>query len=108
MAQNRMMIPKPQMRRHYVREWRKFRGLTQEQLAERTPFTAGAISQLETGRTRYTQEMLEALAFALDCRPGDLLNRDPNKEGAVVDLFDGLSDEDRRRAILMIQALKSA
>lgn len=108
MSDRRMMIPKSTPRRHYVREWRKFRGLTQEQLAERTPFTSGAISQLETGRTRYTQEMLEALAFALDCRPGDLLNRDPNKEGDVVDLFDGMTDDDKRRAILMIQALKSA
>lgn len=108
MNQSRMMIPKSELRRHYVREWRKFRGLTQEQLAERTPFTSGAISHLETGRTHYTQEMLEALAYALDCRPGDLLNRDPNKEGEVVDLFDGLSDDDRRRAVLMIEALKSA
>jgi DNA-binding XRE family transcriptional regulator len=46
--------------RHFVREWRKFRGLTQERLAERTPFTTGAISQLETGRTKYTQDMIEA------------------------------------------------
>lgn len=63
--------------RHYVREWRKYRGLTQEKLAERTPFTTGAISQLETGRTRYTQDMLEALAAALECKPGDLLSRNP-------------------------------
>ena len=38
---------------HYIKEWRKFRGLTQERLAERTPFTHGAISQLETGRTSH-------------------------------------------------------
>jgi transcriptional regulator with XRE-family HTH domain len=63
--------------RHYVREWRKHRRLTQEKLAESIPFTVGAISQLETGRTSYTQNMLEALAKALGCEPGELLMRDP-------------------------------
>lgn len=95
-------------RRHYVREWRKFRGLTQEQLAERTPFTSGAISQLEVGRTRYTQEMLEALAFALNCKPGDLLDRNPFKEGEVHSLFDELPEDRKSLAIEMLKTLKSA
>lgn len=69
--------PKPETPRHYVREWRKFRKLTQERLAEKTPFTTGAISQLETGRTKYTQDMIEALAIALECKPGDVISRDP-------------------------------
>lgn len=92
-------------RRHYVREWRKFRGLTQERLAERTPYTTGAISQLETGRTRYTQDMLEALAVALQCEPGDLLSRNPLKDGEVVDLFAGMSDEQRQAAVRVIKAM---
>lgn len=93
--------------RHFVKEWRKFRGLTQERLAERTPFTTGAISQLETGRTKYTQDMIEALAFALECEPGDLLSRDPTKEGEVVDLLSRLSDENKDAAIKMLKALAS-
>lgn len=91
--------------RHYVREWRKYRGLTQERLAERTPFTHGAISQLETGRTSYTQEMLEALAVALDCSPGDLLNVNPLKEGEVVDLMRLLNKAENRE--MAIRVLKS-
>lgn len=83
MRRDPTLIPKIAPLRHYVREWRKFRGLTQERLAERTPFTTGAISQLETGRTKYTQDMLEALAEALQCSPADLLMRDPLREGAV-------------------------
>lgn len=96
-----------QRHRHFVKEWRKFRGLTQERLAERTPFTTGAISQLETGRTKYTQDMIEALAFALECEPGDLLSRDPTKEGEVVDLLSRLSDENKDAAIKMLKALAS-
>lgn len=91
--------------KHYVKEWRKFRGLTQERLAERTPFTPGAISQLETGRTRYTQEMLEALAEALNCSPGDLLSVNPTKEGEVVDLMRLINDRNRDQAIRVLKAL---
>lgn len=94
---------------HYVREWRKYRGLTQERLAERTPFTFGAISQLETGRTKYTQDMLEALAVALNCTPGDLLNVNPLKEGEVIDLVRLINESrDRDQAIRLLKALSGA
>lgn len=90
---------------HYIREWRKFRGLTQERLAELTPYTHGAISQLETGRTKYTQDMLEALADALGCSPGDLLNVDPSKQGEVTDLMRMINDQNRDQAIRVLKAL---
>lgn len=108
MTKNPMLIPKDGPPRHYVREWRKFRGLTQERLAERTPYTTGAISQLETGRTNYTQDMLEALAQALDCKPGDLISRNPYMDGDVVYLFNDLSDEKKRIALEMLRTLKTA
>lgn len=78
--------PKPQKPRHYVREWRQHRGLTQEALAERIGKTHGAISQLERGLVDYTQGMLEALAYALRCEPGDLLSVNPLMAGEVVDI----------------------
>lgn len=66
--------------RHFVKEWRKFRGYSQERLAEITGVTHGAISQLETGRIGYTQAMLEVLAEALMCEPGDLVMRRPGDD----------------------------
>lgn len=79
--------PKPAKPRHFLREWRKYRRLTQEKLAERTELTSGAISQLENGIVNYTQPTLEALAYALSCEPGDILSRDPSKDGEVIDLL---------------------
>lgn len=98
-------MAKDERKRHYVREWRKYRGLTQERLAERTPYTLGAISQLETGRTKYTQDMLEALAEALGCSAGDLISVDPTKEGEVVDLMRLINDRNRDQAIRVLRAL---
>ena len=68
--------------RHFIREWRKHRNLTMEQLAEIIGVTQGAISQLERGQTNYTQPMLEALADALHCRPYDLIMRTPEEAAA--------------------------
>jgi transcriptional regulator with XRE-family HTH domain len=82
--------PKPQKRRHFVKQWRKAKGLTQEQLAERVGVTPGTISQLETGRINYTQPLLEKLAEEFRCSPGDLLNVDPTVDQAMWSIWESL------------------
>lgn len=76
--------------RHYVKEWRKKRNLTQERLAERVERSRGLISQIEIGETELTQEMIYALADALSADPGALLDVNPEKEGLLVDITDVL------------------
>jgi len=73
------VAPIPQKVGHFIREWRKYRGLTLEQLAERVDLSHGALSQLERGVINYTQPTLEALASALNCEPADLLTGDPKE-----------------------------
>src|SRR3990167_6492051 len=63
----------------FIKAWREYRGLTQEQLAERVESTAASISRLETGKQPYTQELLEAIAGALRCETPDLIARPPEK-----------------------------
>jgi transcriptional regulator with XRE-family HTH domain len=76
------LLKKPRPR-HFVREWRKHRGMTQEELAAAIDITHGAISQLETGKVAYTQQTIEALAIALSCEPRDLIGRPPGVEWGV-------------------------
>ena len=64
-------------RRTYIREWRKFRRLTLEKLAERLEMTASHISMLERGERPYVQETLEAIANALGTDAASLLMRNP-------------------------------
>lgn len=57
-------------------ELRRARGLTQVQLAERTGIDQAAISRIENGQTQGMDfSVLERLCAALDCEPGDLLER---------------------------------
>lgn len=104
----RRPIKQPTRRRHFIKEWRKFRGLTQQQLADRVETVVSGISQLEGGKQGYSQAMLEALASALSCEPWDLLNVDPSKEGDVVDLtrlLKGATPEQKAEAIGYVKGL---
>lgn len=92
----------------YLREWRKHRGLTQQQLADLLNTTKGYVSQLESGKRNYTQRQLEALADALKCLPGDLLMRDPGDGESLWSVWSEIPDEKREDAIAVLKALAAA
>jgi transcriptional regulator with XRE-family HTH domain len=95
-------------RRTFIRDWRKFRDLTLQQLAERIEVTAGAISQLERGEVQYTQPMLEALANALRCDPADLIMRAPQSNEALQLVWDRIPETERVRALHLLEAFAKA
>jgi transcriptional regulator with XRE-family HTH domain len=90
---------------HYIKEWRKHRHLTQEQLAGRLGVATSSVSQLETGKQGYSQATLEALAEALSCEAWQLISVDPTKEGEVIDLMRLIDDRNREQAIRVLKAL---
>jgi transcriptional regulator with XRE-family HTH domain len=106
MARNRM-LQRRRPARHFIREWRKYRNLTLEKLAERVGVTHGALSQLERGEVNYTQPMLEALADALQCEPADLIMRDPNSEiWSVMDVLKAAPEAEQRQIAAIIGAFR--
>jgi transcriptional regulator with XRE-family HTH domain len=66
-------------RPHFVKQWREFRELTQQQLATAVRTTNATISRIEALKVGYTQDTLEAIADALGTHPGVLLARAPNE-----------------------------
>lgn len=62
--------------RHYLREWRAARGLSQPQLADRLETSKGQISRWESGGRAMSGDVIAALADALGIEPGDIF-RDP-------------------------------
>ncbi|KAA5604243.1 helix-turn-helix transcriptional regulator [Roseospira marina] len=92
-----------------IREWRKARGLTLKQLAERAGTSNQQISHLEKGRRRLSLEWMQRLAEALDCLPSDLLadSSQPRneRERALVELFRGLSEEQQEAFLKATLAL---
>lgn len=75
------MPEKKIFRKTYIRAWRKHRGLTLEQLAERIgDMVASNLSMLERGQRGYTQNTLESIAEALNTTVAALLTRKPSDE----------------------------
>lgn len=56
--EKRPKIEPPKWRRTFMMEWRKFRGMTQEELAEAVDMSPGQISDLEQGISGYSPESL--------------------------------------------------
>lgn len=93
----------PPRYRYFFKEWREFRGLSQQELAERIGSSIPTISHIETGKNFLTRPTLEALADALRCQPGELLSQDPHAmqrhdrvPKSIVDLFNDIEDEQAR------------
>jgi len=55
-----------------LREWRKYRGMTQVELATASGLSQGAIAQIEAGKRNPTVETARKIANALHCDIDDL------------------------------------
>jgi DNA-binding XRE family transcriptional regulator len=56
-----------------IRVWREYRGMTQQQVAEKAGISKPYLSQLESGQRRGTTEALSAVARALGVSLEDLV-----------------------------------
>lgn len=98
--------------KHFLKEWREYRGLSLRKLADRMESEPGVqlmshanIGRVENFQQPYTQELLEAASLALECSVTDLLTVDPTKDGVVVDLMNLLRDRDPDLVRRVIEAL---
>jgi DNA-binding Xre family transcriptional regulator len=97
-------MPTQTRQRWFLKEWRKHRGLSQEKLAERLGIYKGDVSNLENGKRRYNQDILEALAEALACEPADLIMRNPTSE-SIWSIWEQASEGERADIVRVAEAL---
>lgn len=96
----RIGFQKPRARRRtFIREWREYRGLSQEALGERLETSGASISRIENGTQPYTQDTLEALADALMTDPASLLMRNPDDPEAIWSLWDAAKPGERKMIV---------
>jgi len=100
--------PRAAYTRTYIREWRKHRGLSLEELASRVETTAATLSRIERGQQPYSQPLLEALAQTLNCRPADLIMRPPGMIDTIESVFGELSPTSQKQFLAVVKALKDA
>lgn len=83
--------------RHYLREWRLKRGLTQEELGARVGLSKGEISRCESADRGIKLELQFALMHALEIRPAQFFN-DPDE--LTADALVASAPPERRQRIL--------
>src|SRR3954453_22393294 len=103
-----MAAPQRKFQQTYIREWRKHRGLTLGEVADRLDMTPGHISMLERGQRGYTQETLEAVAAALQTDVASLLMRDPTDPEAIWTVWDQAKPAQRRQLLEVAKSLVRA
>lgn len=105
-VRHHLEMVRKQHARWFLREWRKHRGLTQDQLAERASLSKPFISQLERGERQYTQEVLERLAGVLQTDAPSLIMRDPTDPEGIWSVWDDLSVPQRRQGVELLRVIK--
>jgi len=94
---------------HFIREWRNFRGLSQDQVGQLVSRDHSSIGKLENGKTRYTEETLIEIAKALRVTPGELLDIDPTTENLeFLQEIKLLTPDQRRRATGLLRAFRES
>ena len=95
-----------------VRKYRKAKGLSQEQLAERVGISVTHMSHIETGNTKLSLQVLIDLAKTLEVLCDDLLNEQPNGKSATLsqieELFSSCSAAQTKVILDVIRATKVA
>jgi transcriptional regulator with XRE-family HTH domain len=91
---------KTRMRRPtFFKAWRKRRGLTLEQAAEKAGMTPGNLSAMERGAQGYTQDGLEAIAEAYGVPPGWLTDANPDEIDSILPIWEAAKPTDRKKII---------
>lgn len=90
------LLKKPKAR-HFIKAWRLHRGLTLNQLGERSGISTGNLSRIENGHQDYNERILERLAEALGTTPASLIMRNPNAPEAIWSLWDAAKPAEKRQ-----------
>lgn len=91
---------------HYLKEWRIFRKMTQQQLADAVDTSKSVISDIECGRLQLSPKWARRLAPILETQPGYLLDHDPNDLPAdIIDIWSRIALSDREQAARVLRAL---
>lgn len=92
----------PRMAEHYIKEWREFRGYTQDQAAELSGISQSVLARIESGAREYKEHHLTALAGAFMCETWELLGKNPTAAEAppsdIESIWDHIPASNREQA----------
>jgi transcriptional regulator with XRE-family HTH domain len=97
-----------QLGRHFLREWREYRAMSLEAVAERLDVDHSTLQRIETFRSPYTQVYLEKLSTIYGCSETDLIKLNPFKADPIAATIESLMaapENTKRQAAAILDAL---
>ena len=103
-------VPKQphERQRHFLKEWREYRNLTQQTAAARLDIDQSTLSRIERRQIPYDQDFLEQAAAAYNCNVADLIMRNPLDKSApwaILETVKKLPKHRQTDAVRIIRAL---
>lgn len=92
-----------------IKARRKYKGITQETLAEKLSVSVGYISQLERGTTKISLDMLAKISVAVDCELIEFVGgtASQSSEYAMDEIFSYLKLLNGKERAVFLHQLKS-
>jgi transcriptional regulator with XRE-family HTH domain len=91
---------------HFLREWRKFRNMTQQELADAVGTSKTVVSEMERGNLQLSPKWLRRFAPVLKTQPGHILDHDPaDLDNDIIDIWSRIPDRDKDQARRVLEAL---
>jgi transcriptional regulator with XRE-family HTH domain len=90
-----------------LKAWRKYRKMTQQELADAIGTAKSVISDLERGVVQLSPKWLRRLAPVLGTQPGHLLDYKPEDlDTDIIDIWAHIPERERATAIRMLEGLR--
>lgn len=92
---------------HYLREWRHFRRMTQQELADEIGTSKTVISEMERGNLQLSPKWLRKMAPVLKTQPGYILDHDPNDlDSDIIDIWGRIDERDKEQALRVLRSFE--
>ena len=90
---------------HYLREWRKFRRMTQDQLAAALETSKSVVSDMERDQLQLSPKWAHRIAPLLGTTAGHLIDTDPNTvDNDLLEIWMQIPEGDRAQAAKVLRS----
>lgn len=94
------------MIKNRINEIRNAKGLTFEELADKSGLSQGYVHQMASGERNVSLKNLEKLARALECRPEDLVGTDTPTNTDILNIWASIPSDRRDLARQVLESFK--
>jgi transcriptional regulator with XRE-family HTH domain len=92
---------------HFLREWREFRHMTQDELAAAVGTSKSVVSDMERNKLQLSPKWARRFAPVLKTQPGYIVDHDPaDLDTDIIDIWAHIPDSDKATARRVLESFR--